>query len=319
MFDVLRFEPILKRARWGGRRLQSQLHKSLGPELDYAESWELVDHGNDQSRVISGPQAGLTLGELTRQFPRQIFGPHVIAPESFPLLVKFLDAQDLLSVQVHPNDQQAAQFQPKSRGKTEAWYILDAATDSCVYAGFQPGTTADMVNRALQAGKIADLLVALQVQRGDTLLIPAGTVHALGKGVLLLEIQQASDITFRLYDWGRVGADGQPRPLHVPESLQCLNFDSRPALQRNLPVGELTRSEYFSMHKQTAQGAVRLPHEDRLRIISVVGGQGELITSRSRESLSLGETLLLPACLEEVRIESTSEVEWIETRIPDAV
>ncbi|MFO1022343.1 MAG: type I phosphomannose isomerase catalytic subunit [Planctomycetales bacterium] len=319
MLDVLRFEPILKRARWGGRRLGSYLHKSLGLESDYAESWELVDHGQDQSRILSGPHAGITLGELTRRFPRELFGNRSEYPSTFPLLVKFLDAQDLLSVQVHPNDIQAPQFIPGSRGKTEAWYILDAAPESCVYAGFQPGTNADKVRQALRSGTIADLLIALKVQRGDTLLIPAGTVHALGKGVLLLEIQQASDITFRLDDWGRAGADGKPRALHIEESLQCLDFESRPRLQMAVrSSGELIRSDYFALHKHVIRGATSLPGEDRCRILSVIAGQGRLITQSSSEPLAIGKTFLIPACVGDVLIESDADLELIETRVPDS-
>lgn len=322
MLDVLRFEPVLKRARWGGRRLRTSLHKLLGPESDYAESWELVDHGTEQTHVSEGPWQGKTLSDLTREFPRDLFGPRHAFGDSFPLLIKFLDAHDLLSVQVHPNDEQAAKLTPPGRGKTEAWYILDAAPEGSVYAGFHPGTTPEDVTRALQADQIADLLVKIDVQRGDTLLIPAGTVHALGKGVLLLEVQQSSDITFRLYDWGRVGADGKPRPIHVAESLQCLNFQSQPALRKARPmssansVEELARSDYFIMLRRIVYTPLSIDNEHRCRIVTVIAGEGMLITSQTRHSLRIGDTLLVPACVESFRVEPSRNLEFVETLIP---
>lgn len=322
MLDVLRFEPVLKRARWGGRRLQTALHKALGSESDYAESWELVDHGNEQTRVCEGPWQGKTLGDLTREFPRELFGTQYTSSDPFPLLIKFLDAQDLLSVQVHPDDEQAAKLTPPGRGKTEAWYILDASPEGCVYAGFHPGTTPQAVAQALQADCIADLLVKFEVQRGDTLLIPAGTVHALGKGVLLLEVQQSSDITFRLYDWGRVGADGKPRPLHIAESLHCLNFQSQPTLHKAGPaptpnsVEELTRCDYFLMLRRVIRAPVSIDNEHRCRVVTVIAGEGTLISPQSQHSLRIGDTLLIPACVESFRVEPVQALEFVETLIP---
>ncbi|MBS0265706.1 MAG: class I mannose-6-phosphate isomerase, partial [Planctomycetes bacterium] len=214
----LKFTPLLKRIRWGGRRLGELLGKALGNESDYAESWEICDHGVDQSRVASGPFAGLTLQELVQQQGHQLFGPGCIETQ-FPLLIKFLDANDRLSVQVHPNDEQAHAFLPWERGKTEAWVILSADPGSCVYAGLKSGVTRESLMQALQAGSVEECLHKLPVAPGDCIFVPAGTVHAIGEGIVLAEVQQSSNLTFRLFDWNRLGQDGRPRQLHIEESL----------------------------------------------------------------------------------------------------
>ncbi len=206
----LRFRLLVRRYLWGNRRLETCLGKSLGPGNDYAESWEVADHGADQSIVDAGPLAGTTLGELVRLRGVELFG-RCHPQANFPLLVKFLDAAQSLSVQVHPNDAQAARLSPPDLGKTEAWYILAADPGSRVYAGLQPGVEREQLAEAIAKGTCETLLHGFEPKAGDCLFIPAGTVHALGAGLLVAEVQQSSDTTFRLYDWNRVGPDGKPR------------------------------------------------------------------------------------------------------------
>jgi len=175
----LQFSPLLKRIRWGGRRLGTRLGKPLGPENDYAESWELVDHGQDQSRVISGPWTGRTLQELVQREAKTLLGTQA-GLEQFPLLVKFLDAHDRLSVQVHPNDRQAAAAIPGERGKTEAWVILEAEPEAYVFAGLKPGVDRAALARAVETGTVEQCLHRLEVRPGDCIFIPAGTVPGWG-------------------------------------------------------------------------------------------------------------------------------------------
>ena len=263
----LQFTPLLKRIRWGGRRLGTHLGKTLGPENDYAESWELVDHGDDQSRVISGSWAGRTLHELVRDEGAALLGAQAGLGQ-FPLLVKFLDANDRLSVQVHPNDQQAAAAIPGERGKTEAWVILEAEPQACVFAGLKPGVDRPALAQAVAAGTVEECLHRVAVKPGDCIFIPAGTVHALGEGVLLAEVQQSSDITYRLHDWNRLGPDGRPRPLHIEASLECTDFSRGPVdpqvPQPLPPWGPIARerlvhADYFILDRLQGTGTGTLP------------------------------------------------------------
>jgi len=202
----LKFTPILKRIRWGGRRLGDVLNKPIAAFSDYAESWEICDHGADQSVVENGPWRGKTLQQLVREHADELLGKHRNLSQ-FPLLLKFLDAHDRLSLQVHPNDAQARRFVPGECGKTEAWVILAADPGSCIYAGLKAGVDERALREALAQGTVEQRLHRLTVVAGDCLYIPAGTVHAIGEGILLAEVQQSSDLTFRLFDWNRVGPD----------------------------------------------------------------------------------------------------------------
>jgi mannose-6-phosphate isomerase len=228
----LSFAPLFRRARWGGRRLATLLGKPIGPEPDYAESWELADHGADQSVVAVGPFAGWTLARLVAERNADLFGRHAGLAQ-FPLLAKFLDAHDRLSVQVHPDDAQARTFDPRENGKTEAWVVVAAEPGSRLFAGLKANVDRESLTAALPRAEqdprsIEDWLHSFEVRAGDCVIVPAGTVHAIGEGVVVAEIQQSSDLTFRLSDWGRMGSDGRPRALHVAESLACIDFARGP-------------------------------------------------------------------------------------------
>jgi len=301
--NPLRFVPLLKRLRWGGRRLGTVLGKPIGPEQDYAESWEVCDHGADQSLVAAGPHAGLALSQLVQEHGKEIFGRQAGLTQ-FPLLLKFLDAADRLSVQVHPNDEQARLFDPAERGKTEAWVIIAADPGSVVYAGLQPGVTRQRLADAVMCGAVEECLHRVVVNPGDCLFIPAGTVHAIGEGILLAEVQQSSDLTFRLFDWNRLGADGKPRALHPEESLACVDFDRGPvtpatpeviASEAGNRTEVLVSCPYFRMVRRVLQSAVELPAEDRCRILMLLDGEAECRDGEGLELIRTGETLLLPA------------------------
>ena len=222
----LRFQPILRDYLWGGRRLE-QLGKELGPGPHWAESWEVCDHDRDQSVVLAGPWAGKTLGELVANHGQELLGRHHPQPR-FPLLFKFLDANRTLSVQVHPNDAQAAQLDPPDLGKTEAWVVLDAKEGSVLYTGLKRGFDRRALAREVERGTCELCLHQFEPQPGDCVLLYAGTPHAIGAGLLIAEIQQSSDVTYRLFDWNRVGPDGQPRQLHVEEALEVIDYNRGP-------------------------------------------------------------------------------------------
>lgn len=302
MLPPLFFHPILKRIRWGGRRLGSALGKPIGDETDYAESWEVVDHGGDQSVVARGALAGSTLRRLVAEHNAALFGRHAGRPQ-FPLLVKFLDACDRLSVQVHPDDRRARQFDPAENGKTEAWVILDAAPGSLLWLGLEHGVDEPALRARLAAGDVERVLHSFTVQAGDCVFVPAGTVHAIGEGILLAEIQQSSDLTFRLFDWGRLGSDGQPRPLHIDEALACIDFQRGP-LGRVTPqllrgdgrqTEELVRCDQFVIHRHTLHEPLPLPDDRRFHVVLAISGAATLSAGEDALPLSRGTTVLLPA------------------------
>jgi mannose-6-phosphate isomerase len=243
----LRFTPIFQPRIWGGRRLGELFGWRL-PDGPIGEAWVLSDRDDHPSRVADGPLQGMTIRDVIRTYPQQLLGRDAGRLDCFPLLLKFLDAQDVLSVQVHPSDRHCHLLPPGERGKTEGWLVLEAGPSCKIYAGLQPGTTADRL-WALAHGQLADCLASFTPQPGDAVFLPAGTVHALGGGLVVFEVQQNSDVTYRLYDWDRIDpATGKPRTLHVPEALACADFDRGPILPikpRVESTGQLLRERLF--------------------------------------------------------------------------
>ena len=231
----LSFRPLFMERVWGGRLLAEMPGKGAPAGEPIGESWEIVDRADAQSVVARGPFIGTTLHELWTAFRKDVFGPHVPDSPRFPLLAKILDAQDTLSVQVHPPASKA--WELGGEPKTEMWYLLDAAKGAELFAGFRSGTTRVGFEHALEEGRVAELLHRVPVCAGDAMFIPSGRCHAIGAGCLIVEMQQNSDTTYRVFDWNRKGLDGKPRALHIAESLASIDFrDQEPALAK--PVGE---------------------------------------------------------------------------------
>ncbi len=311
-FYPLRLEPVFRQYLWGGRRLGSVLGKPIGAGEHYAESWEVVDHGDDQSRIASGPLSGQTLGALRAADPQGLMGEGVPA-DRFPLLFKFLDCQRNLSVQVHPNDQQAAQLERPDFGKTEAWYILDAQPGARLYAGLKRGFDRHALEREVTRGTAELCLHVIHPQVGDTLFIPAGTVHALGAGLLVAEIQQASDTTFRLYDWNRLGPDGQPRQLHVQQALEVIDYQAPPVEPQqpqptHLPYAEqLVACDKFVLQRWHPTEPVSIGGDGKFRIVAVLQGSVQVEGDLADSPLGTGETMLLPAACGSTTISPAAE------------
>jgi mannose-6-phosphate isomerase len=297
----LRFEPIFKQYLWGGRRLESLLGKRLGPGPHFAESWEVVDHGQDQSVVSAGPLQGTTLHALVAQHGAALLGRHHPQPR-FPLLMKLLDAHQTLSVQVHPNDHQAALLDPPDSGKTEAWVILAADPGSKIYAGLKPGVDRVTLASEVQNGTCNTCLHQFEPHVGDCIFLESGTVHAIGAGLVVAEIQQASDTTYRLFDWNRVDDDGQPRQLHVREALDTIDFRRGPVTpQRPQPTDQpqrerLVACDKFVLDRWRLDAPVAADGNDRFHILSVVEGEATVVAGADQERLPRGNTILLPAC-----------------------
>ena len=320
-FYPLRFEPIFRRYLWGGRRLGTVLDRPIGEGEDYAESWEIVDHGDDQSVVAAGSLAGRTLHQLVEEHGAELLGRH--HPQSqFPLLFKFLDAQRNLSVQVHPNDTQAAKLDPPDLGKTEAWVVLARTPGSKVYAGLKRGFDRHAFQRELTRGTAELCLHSFEPEVGESIFLPAGVVHAIGEGMLVAEIQQASDTTYRIYDWKRLGTDGRPRELHVEQALEVIDFDYGPAgAQTPQPtdlahVERLIACDKFVLDRWSFDAPHAAGGDDRCHIIAVVEGGVKAAGDPLEAPLSVGSVVLLPAAAGEVRLEPQAMAVLLDMYLP---
>lgn len=307
----LRFEPIIKRLIWGGNRLGTVLRKPIGEGSQYAESWELSDHRTDVSVVADGPLAGMSLRDLVRYRTEELLGDSLSHLRQFPLLVKYIDAEQVLSVQVHPDDERGRRL-ANDNGKTETWVVIAAEPGSVIYAGLKPGVTREAFAAAIEAGEVEPLLHKIPATPGDCILIPAGIVHAIGAGVMLAEIQQMSDATFRVFDWNRLGVDGKPRPLHIAQALESIDFEAGPVepiapVATSLADGSgtveiLSRTEYFALERFHLQGPTEIGRTDRFTIVLAIDGDVRVEVDGASRIVPFGETALLPASIGPCRI-----------------
>jgi mannose-6-phosphate isomerase len=304
----LRFRPILRRAVWGGRCLETSLGKRLPPGNDWAESWEICDLGADQSIVESGPLAGMSLRQLVLDYGPELLGIHHGPRSRFPLLVKFLDATQRLSVQVHPDDAHAATSTPPGVGKSEAWVVIESLPDSKIYSGLRCGVDRAALAAAIGEGRCEECLHVLQPSPGDCIFLPAGTVHALGEGLLVVEIQQPSDLTYRLFDWNRPGCDGKPRTLHVEQALDVIDFGRGPVFPRQpcptdrREVVGLVECDHFVIHRWDFDTPLSAGGDRRCHIIIVLEGTVQIDVDCVTEPLFKGGLIALPATLGETRV-----------------
>lgn len=298
----LTFQPIFKARVWGGRNLERLYSKKLPAGAVIGESWEVSDRPSDVSVISNGPLAGKDLHWLVENHRADLLGDARLEAGRFPLLIKLLDARDVLSLQVHPPAHKAAEL--RGDPKTEMWFIAEADPSAQLQVGLKRGVTRADFERRIHDGSVAECFHRVPVRAGDAMFLPSGRVHAIGAGLVIFEIQQNSDTTYRVFDWNRVGLDGQPRELHVPQSLASIDFnDFEPALvsseenvadnvhSRLLVNHPLFRVEQFKVH---ASGAIPLP-DSRMQIIGVVSGQ--LQVNDSGPVLRAGEFCLLPAAL----------------------
>jgi mannose-6-phosphate isomerase len=291
---------------WGGRRLAAVLNKPLPSDEPHGESWEVSDHPVHRSVVADGPDAGLSLRDLMSDRRAALLGPAAGRYDVFPWLIKFLDANDWLSVQVHPDERAVRELLPGEGSKTEAWFILDATPGSRVYAGLLPGVDRDGLRAALETGTVAECLHSFTPRAGDCVFLPAGTVHAVGGGVLMAEVQQTSDATFRLFDWNRRDAQGRLRPLHVKEALASVHWGQGPVQpvrvagyrdQSGPQRSPLVRCPYFALEYVQGGEPFDCGGADRLQALVVLRGRGWLVTPAGEDALRAGQTWVLPASL----------------------
>ncbi len=315
----IEFTPLLKRTRWGGERLGTQLHKLIGVEGDFGESWELSDHPQAPTLIAGGAYSEWTLSQLIQKNPSALYGAGTFY-ETFPLLIKFIDATDRLSLQVHPGESDLGKFDATYSGKSEAWVILDAVEGSRIFAGLKAGVDACQLQRHLEQGTVEECLHSYRVKQGDAVFIPAGTLHAIGEGILLAEVQQTSDLTFRLFDWGRLDQSGNPRPLHVAKALDCINFERGPVglLEPKIlssgehQIEELLESEYFSIRRHHTRESISLASLNQAQILIVLEGTGQLDCGAETFEMLEGKILLIPAATSDCQIHVDGEITFLE-------
>jgi mannose-6-phosphate isomerase len=311
----LRFDPIFTQNIWGGDRLPRFLRRPPPPFQPVGEAWVLSDEDGKLSTISNGPLAGTTLRDLLANRPERILGSAKLINGRFPLLLKFLDAQQELSVQVHPNDERAAKSKPGANGKTEAWVILDAnPAKSLLYSGFKSGMTAEKFRTALKEKTTPETLHSFSPKPGDCVFLPAGIVHAIGAETFLFEVQQTSDITYRLYDWDRVDAKTKlPRELHVEQGLAASDFTAGPCDPvRTKPAGEgreeLVSCEYFTLHRRTSDKRFTVGAKGECRLVVVVDGSGAI----ESDAIRTGDVLLIPAEVGECSVLPSGRVTVLE-------
>jgi mannose-6-phosphate isomerase len=323
----LRFGPIYEYRPWGGRRLSGVLAAPLPGDGPIGEAWVLSDRLGYQSRVSQGPFSGWALGELLEQFPEQMLGEAIPRPGRFPLLLKFLDTHDLLSVQVHPTDGQTKYLPAGDTGKTEAWVVLEAGPQSVVYAGLRPGTTRESLQQADDDGEVPGRLASFTPKPGDAVLLTAGTVHAVG-GSVLFEISENSDVTFRLYDWDHVDAKtGRRRALQVEKAIACTDF-AQVALRPVVPVVEaitpalrerLFDCDYFRLWRIRGQLPFTVGAAGAPRLLICTEGEGLVEHGEGTYDLGRGDVMFIPAAVGSCTFHPSGPVNLLEVAIPELV
>ncbi|MFG0331537.1 MAG: type I phosphomannose isomerase catalytic subunit [Phycisphaerales bacterium] len=328
----LKFEPVFKEKVWGGRRIADLSRDLPGTETTrIGESWELCDFDDARSVVANGPLAGRTLHEIIREHRDAMLGSlELDASGDFPLLVKYLDAREPLSIQVHPNPEQC-RGNSAARPKSEAWYILEADPDAVIYRGIRPGVSAEELRRRVESGDaeaIIAALVAEKVKPDQLYYLPAGTLHALGAGVVVAEVQTPSDTTYRLWDWNR----DTGRELHIDEALRCVDFDAAKAMRRAerrshiagvfTTISRVCSCEHFQIERvrMVEEYGQEIPY-DRPAVWVVLRGKGAISNTPAGVDVEFdrGDVLLLPAGMNEARVDLHAETVWLDIQFPSLV
>ncbi|WP_395063621.1 type I phosphomannose isomerase catalytic subunit [Flavobacterium sp.] len=296
----LQFQPILKDRIWGGTKLKTYLNKPITSEIT-GESWEISTVENDVSIIANGFFKGKSLNELINEFPEEVLGTKVYKQfdKQFPLLFKYLDAREDLSIQVHPNDE-LAKKRHNSFGKTEMWYVMQADANAKLIVGFKEKSSPEEYLKSLENKTIIDILDTKKVKKGDVFFLATGTVHAIGAGTVIAEIQQTSDITYRIYDFDRVDANGNTRELHVDLALDAINYNVVDA-QKNYSKVEneanvMVDCPYFTTNFIPLDGAMKFDkNKESFSVYMCVEGSFELLYKEEKYDYKTGDTLLIPA------------------------
>ena len=324
MLYPLKFNPIFKSMIWGGDKLRQ--YKAIDTDQkNIGESWELSGVPGSESVVLNGEFAGRTITELIKEYGPELLGRHVYETygENFPLLIKFIDARDDLSIQVHPDDAMAQSVHGQPFGKTEMWYVVSADKDAHLMSGLSAEITPEEYVSRVENNTITDVLCDYKVTAGDVFFLPAGRIHSIGKGCFIAEIQQTSDLTYRIYDFGRLGLDGKPRELHTELAKEAIDYsvldDYRTMYDGTLnEVTPLVKCEYFQTNllDLTDKVSMEVKSKDSFMIVICLEGNGELMDSVGNVvSLKPGEIVLVPAIVDNVHFYPQREMKLLLTHI----
>ncbi len=318
-FYPLTFKPVYKDYPWGGNRIP-RIYGRNEPDGIYAESWEISDHDDGMSVVSNGEFAGKTIREILQEYPREMMGTKT-AGTKFPLLIKLIDAKQKLSVQVHPNDETAAEF--GGEAKTEMWYLL-GDDETRVYCGLNDGVTKELFLKAVENGTSGETMRPVPVQKNSAVFVRGGRVHAIDAGCFILEIQQNSNTTYRIYDWGRMGNDGKPRPLHIEQAVNVINWNDRenPLVEPKLIEEtasrkhlEILKCAYFRLEKLTYSEPVDVPLSgETFHALFVSEGEAEISWAANSLTAPAGTSILVPAALDGYTLKGNATV--LRTTIP---
>lgn len=319
----LKFTPVLKDKIWGGTKLGSVLNKPIGNSKICGESWEISGVEDNISVVSEGALKGKNLVELIEEFKGDLIGDSVYKRfgSKFPILIKFIDANDDLSIQVHPDDELGMK-RHNSFGKTEMWYVVDAEKGATLISGFNKPTSREEYLKVFNDGKLLELLNREDVEKDDVFYLPAGRVHTIGKGLLIAEIQQTSDITYRIYDFDRVDADGNARDLHLQEALDAIDYsfyeNYKTAYNSNAEETQIGESPYFITNRLLISNYIQRDYSafDSCVILMCLDGEGEINFGDQKISYKLGDSILIPNSLHQIDITADSTSKLLEVRIP---
>lgn len=320
---LMLLEPDFKERIWGGQKLNTLLNKEI-PYAQTGETWEIACHENGNSIIKNGSLKGMTLKVAIDTYGDELLGHAIKEGEKFPLLLKFIDAKDLLSIQVHPDDAYAFTNENGELGKNEAWYIIDAEIGSKLIVGLKDGVTKDQFMKAFHEEQLETVLNELEVKKGDVINIPAGLIHAIGAGILLAEIQQNSDTTYRVYDWGRIGLDGKMRELHVEKSLEVIDFEGKHSktvvegtkqIERGYEVTYYIKNKYFALDKINISKSYSVCKQTKqFELFMCVEGNAEVSCEENTIIVADGDSFMVPASISEYSIRGCGT--FIKTYVP---
>ena len=297
--DLLFMEPVFKDYLWGGNRLINELHKNSKFDIT-AESWEISSNKNGDCKIRNTEYKGMTLSELfnKKEMRREIFGTKCLDKDEFPLLIKYIDANQNLSIQVHPDDEYARKL--GFTGKNELWYIMDCKENSQIIAGLNKTVSKEELENIIEENRIKDYIRYVDVKKGDSIYIPAGTVHAILEGILICEIQQNSDVTFRVYDWDRKDKNGNYRELHKKQAIETINSKQIPEMvhKNQDKIQVLTNNDFFEVKKIEIDNSFKNKSNlDTCYLINIVDGNGVIKTINNNYEIKKGDSFLIPASL----------------------
>lgn len=324
MYPIL-FEGDYKEKVWGGNKIRTLYNKNI-KEVNIGESWEVAFHNHGDSTIRNGKYKGMTLKEMLLKDGERIVGKPFLPVDKFPLLIKIIDAKSNLSVQVHPDDTYAALHEAGELGKSEAWVILDAELGAELIIGLKDGVTKELFLQAVEDKSVEDVLNTLPVQAGDVINIPAGLVHAINAGIVLAEVQQNSDTTYRVFDWNRVGLDGKSRELHIDKAMDTIDFDgvhSKEVVEgTSVDLGTYTHisyvlNDYFSLEGIENHGITVLDRSAEFEIYMVSKGAGSISGAFKTVSVRAGDTFMIPSSLDSYEL--NGEMTLIKTYVPESV